>query len=234
MRSLRPTSLSKIVRVLTTLNALNTPSLTELSSALGMSLGHTRELIKMLQALRLVSLEGEALMLTQEGREFLVSYASRNANHIDAVLSMIESYKKARECLESGLSKPSDIAKCAGLNTVTVDITLRLIREVRALQELNNLLEPNSMGIEAFEQMLYELYKDLAVRRKNKYVPIHDLMNSMTRKSRLNPKTFTSLLAKLVEKQRGRVMLISSPSLVDHPFVEINGKRYTYLIFLER
>ncbi|MEM0506666.1 MAG: hypothetical protein QXW58_05375 [Thermosphaera sp.] len=234
MKSLRPTSLSKIVRVLNTLNVLNVQSLAELSGALGVSLNHVKELVKLLRGLGLVISEGETLTLTQEGLKFLASYNSRNAEYIDTILSRIDHYRKVRECLDAGLSKPLDVAKCAGVNIVVTDITLRLIREVMALQVLNNTPKSDPISLEVFGKMLYEFYSDLVIKRKNKYVPIYDLMNFMLKKLNLNPETFTNLLTKLVREQRGRIMLISSPSLISRPFVEVDGKRYTYLMFLDR
>lgn len=235
MRSLRPTSLNKIIKIIATLNSLGgAAGLADISNALGTSVKHVKELARLLEGLGLAAFDGKTVTLTPEGGRFLASYASRSTRHIDEVLSRVDQYRRARRCFEGGATKPSDVARCAGLNIVAADIALRLIKEVRSLEGSSDPPGLNPpVDIDSFELALYEAYRSLATERRNKYVLIHDLMSHLAKKLRLNPRAFVNLLAKLAEERRGLVILVPSPSLVDRPSVEIGGRRYTYLAFLE-
>lgn len=219
--------------MLATLNSLGVVSPTDLSSALGTSVGHVRELIRLLNGLGLVTFDGKVITPTQESRQFLTNYASHNVRYVDEVLSRVEQYRKARKCFEDGMIKPSDVARCANLNIVTADTALRLIKEVRSLGDLSDSPEPISVNVESFGLVLCEAYRDLATKRRNKHIPIHDLMNYVAKKLSLNPRVFADLLARLLQERKGLVMLTPSPSLADRPYIEIGGRRYTYLIFLK-
>lgn len=233
MRTLRPVSLNKIIKILSTLNSSINMRSEELADILGISYSHCKELIRFMSSLKLIVVSNNMLSLARDGLLFLKGFNEGSYGFLNSILMRNDAYRLVYECYNNGLRKAVDIAKCAGVGLVTADIALRLIREVESLKHLKSTNSTNSANkISEFENTLIESYIELSNARKNRYVPLFDIMRKVIEKMGINEHQFLTLLRELVRRRKGWVLLVSAPSLTHYGYLEVDGKPYTHIMFV--
>jgi predicted transcriptional regulator len=230
-RSLRPVSLSKIVKILSTLSASNGMSLKELAEVLRISPSHCREAIRFLLSLQLITLNNDVVYLTDEGLVFLKSFNEGDVDFLNKVLSRNSVYKAVYECYRKGFQKASEIAKCAGVSLVSSDIALRLIREIESLKlHKGSNINSATLDLHVFEDVLVKAYMRLMNAKRSRYVLLSDIMREVMSKLKINEQQFAIMLSELVKKKRGYILLVSAPSLAHYSYLKIEGKPYTHIM----
>jgi predicted transcriptional regulator len=231
LRSLRPTSLGKLSRILSVIGSSEGLGFEELTAALDISYGHVRELIRMLQGLGLVDVVDGKLKLSGDGFRFLEAISLGDRGFIHSLLSRSTAYKLALECYKSGLEKVSDIARCAGVSIASADIAVRLIREVESLKPRTS-SSPDTGMMEVFEKAIRDTYLKLVSSRRSRYVSLLELLKLVSSNLGVSVEECARLLGELARMRAGNIVLTTSPALANREYVEISGRRYTHVMIV--
>ena len=232
MAGLRPVTLRKIVKVLTTLSSSNGMSLDELSEVLSVSNVHAREVLRLLQSLRLVEIRDNRYVLSSDGVKFLNSFNEGDAESLHRVLMRNDVYRAAYECYAKGIRRASEVAKCANVSIVAADIALRLIKEVEGLKgsrKEKDKASDNGFLIE-FEKALLEVYTELVNIKRSRYIPLSEVTPRVIARLGITSEKFVSLLGDLVKHRKGQIVLVSAPSLTQYEYVKVDGRLYTHIM----
>ena len=183
-----------------------------------------RELLRESIELGFVNEVDGSYVITERGLRFMRAMEAGDAVAIhELLMEGLESYRRVYELVSRGVTKPSDLIRLTGYNAVVIDVVMRLIREVEALN-------PGSLGGDLyarFEEVLLGKYRELSRRRWSRYVPIAELIREVRNELNIPSRVVNSLLEEFVRRMGSKVVLTGSPG---GGSVEINGKKVTYIM----
>ncbi|ADN49597.1 hypothetical protein [Vulcanisaeta distributa] len=197
----------------------------------GGSIGGDRRLREFLRAsldLGFVSEVNGTYVITERGSRFMSAMEVGDATTIHALLmDSLESYRRVYELVSRGVTKPSELIRLTGYNAVVIDIVMRLIREVEALSPGS----PLSKDLYArFEEVLLSKYRELSRRRWSRYVPITELVREVRNELNIPNRVVNAFLEEFIRRMGSKVVLTGAPGKGGRGSMEINGRRFTYIM----
>jgi hypothetical protein len=229
-KSLRPTSLAKLVKLLKTLSE-GPRDISSLARSLGLSERYVWEQVRVVLLLGLARVEGDSVLISDEGRSFLERIEARDADYVDKVLLRLDAYRRVKECLARSLRTPSEVSRCADVSVVTADIAMRLVREVESLRARKE-FSGDPPDLQVIGRVVVALYERVSRLRMSRYVPISELAEVASKELNIDERTFYTYLRRFCELNRGMVLLTTSPSISGARYVDIGGRKYTHIALL--
>ena len=242
MVSVRPVTLKSIVKVLELLRQHGSrQSIDDLARNLGISVTRAKEIVRQLEVLKLVTVKNNLIAVSEDGIKFLDSYKLGDIRFLHLVFMRLDAYRKVFSCYSLGIMKPSEIKKETNLGIVTIDVALRIIREIRSLNDEGKLgdyapLCLNQHLFKRFTNVLIKCYEELAKARRSKYVPLFELRKCVISVLGVDIKEFSLLLEELIRKAKGHISITSAPYYAGSSPkpVALFGRKYAYIMINKR
>ena len=192
----------------------------------GGSVGEDRRLKELWKVALSLGFIREDGRLTERGAQFLSAYEEGDGATIHALfINSLEPYRILYELMSRGVVDSRKLIAKSGLNAVSIDVVLRLIKEVERLGAT-----ARGELWDLFEKTLVDKYKELARRRWSRYVAIADLLEEVKRELRFPRRVVEEMFREFVRRRGGDVTLTGSPA-GDVAGFEIGGRRYVYVMF---